>query len=309
MNPFPRRLLAAISVGAALAAPLATTPAQAAAPEPATVTHTRLILNPTDRGYEGSMQVTITWQGLEATPNISLEIVEPIANSFADIDPSSPCSLNYGADNRRTIGCGLDPFQPGQSRTVTVTFRALTPAQVEPLIADGGRLRAVDGLLGPVSAAKKFAATLRGTDGEIKNPVPYVQDAQTDMTLTSASSVTLVRQEAGYFLGRLPMTLSWRGDAPNYDAWIGLTLPAGWFPWGTDPSGDLGCTGGCSAPGGELFDGDVRSFDMLIYAPEDAVAGSAGTIDATAAVYWGFTSLTDVSPADNSVTFSYTVAG
>jgi hypothetical protein len=167
----------------------------------------------------------------------------------------------------------------------------------------------VDGIIGPVSKVQTFDATLRGTNGKIKDPVPYVQDTQTDITLTAAASVTLTRQEDGSYLGRLPMTVSWVGDAPNYEAWIDLPLPDGWYTPDTDPSANAPCWQGCTVPGGAFFDGDVRTFDMLIHAPEDTVAGAAGTATATVAANWGFTPLTDVSPENNAVTFSYTVAG
>jgi hypothetical protein len=310
MTLTPRRLLAAAAAGVAL---LATMPSAAQAASPpylVDLTNTHLVLNPTERGYTGTMSFTVKWQGTQPNGSLSVSIVEPIAGAWRSIDPESACWFNYGDDMRRTIGCGLEGgFQPGQEVTYTLAFTALTPAQVEPMVAIGGQLSVVDGVSGStVSPVRKFAATLRGTNGSIKNPTPYVQDTSTDIMLTAASSVMLTRQEDGTFLGRLPMTVIWHGDAPNYGASIEVPLPDGWYTPDTDPSSENPCWQGCSAPGGEFMDGDVRSFDMLIHAPEDAVVGSTGTITARAGAYWGYGELLEVSPEDNTVTFTYTIA-
>lgn len=298
-------LAAALSVVASPAGAV-----QAAAPAyPASVTHTRLILDPTDRGYSGSMQFTVTWRGKQPNFNLNVEVTEPIAAAWRDIDPLVPCVFNYGEDNRRTVFCLLDGFQPGQSRTYSMSFRALTPAQTGPMIAGGGRISVLDGNVGQVSKVHNFSAILRGTNGKIKNPVPYIQDTQTDITFTAGKSVTLVRQADGTFLGRLPMTVQWSGDAPNNEAWADMALPSGWFAAGTEPSANLPCFTGCTVPGGALFDGDVRTFDMLIEAPEDTPVGTSGTTTARASAFWGFNELTDVTPEDNVATFSYSVVG
>lgn len=308
MKSILRLSLAAVAAAVAVVAAPAGAVQAAATAYPATITNTRLILNPTDRGYAGSMQFTVTWRGTEPNFNLNVEVTEPIAASWKTIDPLAPCTINYGADNRRTLDCILDGFTPGQSRTYTFGFTALTPAQFRPMIAGGGKLSVIDGLAGWVSKVHDFSAILRGTNGKIKNPTPYVQDTRTDITFTTGSSVTLVRQEDGRFVGRLPMTVRWNGDAPNYEAWADMALPSGWFAAGTVPSSDMPCFTGCTVPGGALFDGDVRTFDMLIQAPEDTARGTSGTTTATASVFWGFNQLADVSPEDNSATFSYSVA-
>ncbi|GAA1409130.1 hypothetical protein [Catellatospora coxensis] len=308
MNLNLKRLSVLVAAGAALLAATAG-PAQAEEPiYPAALTHTRLVLDPAERGYTGTMQFTVTYRGTTANPNLSVVIAEPTAHSWDSISIDTPCMFNYGEDQRRSIGCGLESFEPGQTRTYTLTFHAYTPVQTEPMLATGGQLSIVDGIAGTVSRVRDFNATFRGANGKLKNPVPYVQDAQTDMTLTAGGSVTLVRQADGSFLGRLPMTLAWHGDAPNNEVWVGVDVPAGWYTPDTEPSANAPCWTGCSAPGGDWFDGEVRSFDMLIHAPEDTVVGSTGTISSTVQNGWGFTPITDVTPADNTVTFSYTVA-
>ncbi len=310
MNTTLKRLSVLVAVGVALLASAAG-PAQAATtPDyPVALTHTRLVLDPAQRGYEGSMQFTVTWRGTQATPNLSVSILEPTAHSWSGISIDTPCLFNYGEDQRRTVGCGLDGFEPGQTRTYTFTFHAYTPVQTGPMVATGGQISIGDSFAGTVSKVRDFDATFRGANGKLRDPVPYVQDAQTDMTLTAGDSVTLVRQEDGSFLGRLPMTLAWHGDAPNNDVWVGVDVPSGWYTPDTEPSANMPCWTGCSAPGGDWFDGEVRSFDILIHAPEDTVVGTTGTISSTAQNGWSYPPITDATPADNTVTFSYTVAG
>jgi hypothetical protein len=47
---------------------------------------------------------------------------------------------------------------------------------------------------------------------------------------------------------------------------------------------------------------------VLFHAPEEAVVGSTGTVTARITAWWSFDEMLDVSPEDNTMTFTYTVA-
>jgi hypothetical protein len=304
-----RRLVAGF-----LAAGIALAPAGAAWAGPssvdaaalATVTVGNLILEPTGRGYTGTLPTSVTYNGTE--PGwLDLVIIEPVPGAWKSALNSDACLWNTAADGRRLWECSIGTFAPGETRDVTSTLRVLTKTRKYAMsVADADIY--VTSSQGTASTIKQYSTRFRGTDGSLRNPRPYVQDTQSDATVRIGTSARMVQQEGGYFLGRVPVTVKWKGDAAHWFVNVDAALPDGWIVWDTDPASGYPCAGGCSVPAAdgttELMQGEVSAFDLIIYAPEGTVPGSYGPITATATAYFIDGPLTDVTPADNSGTFT-----
>ncbi|GAB4046702.1 hypothetical protein [Catellatospora paridis] len=294
----------AVSVGA-LAAPSV---ANAAADNSATVTIGNLVLEPTERGYLGTLDTIVQNTGTEPA-YLGLVVVEPIANSWQITEIDDACVWNWNTDGRRTVYCGLGgQFQPGEQRDVDSTFRVLSKTRKYAMQALGGEIGVSfnDGSIGPLTP---FSALLRSTTGSVADPRPFVQDTQTNITVKTGKTLKLRRDADGRFRGRLPVTVTWRGNTPHQEVYLDLqNLPDGFWPDGTDPQSGP-CFSGCPVPGGEFMQGETRTYDLIVSAPEDAVVGSTATITATTMVNWGFQPVSDVDPADNTRTFTIKIVG
>lgn len=226
-----RRLLAGV-LGAGLALIGAAGPA-AAAPGDTAVSVGRLVLEPTDRGYVGSLPVTVTYRGTEAA-YLDLTITEPVPGAFVGTTPGDPCFYSSPRP-ARTIYCHVPDgaLQPGERRQFTVDFRVLTTPRPYAMVTSGGQLTVTTGDSNPANDTASFAALFRSTTGSLGEPQPYVRDTRTDAAV-SAGPATLDRQEDGSWFGRLPVTVRVDGDAAHDAYWLAPTLPAGVTP------GDLG---------------------------------------------------------------------
>ncbi|MEU7819915.1 hypothetical protein [Catellatospora sp. NPDC049133] len=297
--------LMAMSVGA-LAAPAA---AHAAAEDSATVSAGTLVLEPTERGYVGTLEATMQNTGTEPA-YLGLAIVEPIANAWQDIVVEDACVWNWNPDGRRTVYCGTGSvFQPGEERRVDSTFRVLSKTRKYAMEALGGEIGVTfnDGTSGPLTP---FSTLLRSTTGSVADPRPFVQDTQSNITLKVGKALKLTKDTDGRFRGRLAVTVIWRGNAPHQYVPVELVgLPEGFWVDGTEPDADLPCWQGCAAPGGEFMQGESRTFSLIVSGPEDAAVGDYGTLTATSNVTWGFATTPDVDPSDNSRTFTLKVLG
>ncbi|GAB3964013.1 hypothetical protein [Plantactinospora veratri] len=93
-----RHLTAGILGAATAIATLATAPAAQAAPRDGvlpqqrdtSVTVGRLVLEPTDRGYRGSVPLTVSYRG-RGTADLRVTVTEPVAGAFANLDSDFPC--------------------------------------------------------------------------------------------------------------------------------------------------------------------------------------------------------------------------
>ncbi|MGW4500561.1 hypothetical protein ACWENR_18360 [Micromonospora sp. NPDC004336] len=303
-----RRLVAGV-LGAGLALLGAATPAaQAAAPADTSVSTGRLVLEPTDRGYAGSLPVTVTHRGTQAS-HLNLTITEPVPGAFAGMRPDEPCV--YGAPKPvRTIHCYVPggALQPGERRRFTVDFRVLTTPRAYAMSAAGGRVTVETGDANPANDTRAFDTLFRSTTGSLRDARPYVWDTVTDASLT-VGSATLTRQEDGSWLGRLPVTVRSAGDAAHDAYWLEPTLPAGVRLAGSEPQEQ--CTAACPVAGGPFVPGEERSVALLFRAPAEVAPGDLGT--GSVRLYgifgWGG-ELTDADPVDNTATFAVTaVAG
>ncbi|RKN20912.1 hypothetical protein D7147_08825 [Micromonospora musae] len=296
-----RRLVAGV-LGAGLALTGVATPAaHAAAAHDTSVSVGRLVLNPTDRGYTGSLPVTVNYRGAEAS-YLELTLTEPVPGAFAGLVPSEAC-ITISPTPLRTISCivpGGD-LQPGERRRFTVDFRVLTAPRAHAMSAAGGRVTVDAGDANPANDTASFDTRFRSATGSLRNPQPYQWDTRTDASLT-VGSATLTRQEDGSWAGRLPITVRSAGDAAHDMYWLEPTLPAGVEVAGIEP--EEGCAGVCGVAGGAFMQGEERALTLLLRAPAEVAPGDLGTgsVRLFALFGWG-DELVDVSPADNTASF------
>lgn len=301
------RKVAAAVIGSTAALLALTTPAAAATPLAApgpTISVGQLVFEPTERGYQGSMSVTVT-NGANSG-YLSFNILEPVAGSLRDTDPVSPCFYTGLVAGRRMANCAVpgDTLKPRQRRTFSVTFEALTPTQPYAMSVAGGRVEVQAGET--VTDGVDFGTLFRSTSGSLDNPRPYVQDSQAKASIsTGTTSAILVRQPDGSYLGRIPVTVRWAGDAGHDSLWAEATaLPAGVQIWGTDPQ-DMPSGGNWfTVPGGRCMTGDLRTFDVLLRAPAGTPVGELGAVTFHLNTQWADIILPDADPSDNTVTFS-----
>ena len=249
--------LMAVGVGA-----LATPAAAHAAADSATISVGGLVLEPTERGYAGTLEVTVQNTGTEPA-YLGLAIVEPIANSWQGLVVEDACVWNWNTDGRRTIYCGTGSvFQPGEVRRVDSKLRSLSKTRKYAMEALGGEIGLTfnDGTSGPLTP---FSTLLRSTTGSVADPRPFVQDTQSNITLKTGKALKLTKDADGRFRGRLAVTVTWRGNAPHQ--YVPVTpsgLPENFWVEGTDPDGGMPCWNGCDAPGGEFMQGETRTFSL-----------------------------------------------
>ncbi|MFF0469209.1 hypothetical protein ACFYPX_17465 [Micromonospora zamorensis] len=308
------RRLAALLLGPAAALLAFATPA-AAAPAggglDADVSVGQLVLNPTERGYQGNLPITVTNRG-RADTYFSVTIVEPVAGSIGNLSPESACGFQGLQDNRRVVNCSVpgDNLKPGERRSFTVAFQALTTPRGVAMIARGGRVEVnVGDGSEAIGDAESFAARFRSTSGSLRNPVPYAQDSQARASISTAAAATLVRQEDGSYQGRLPVTVRWAGDAAHDLLFVeATTLPAGVQIWGTDPQDMPSFFTNFVVPGGRFMAGEERSFDVLLRAEPGTVPGDLGAATFQLDTQWDSIVVADANPADNSASFTVAAA-
>ncbi|MGC5333017.1 hypothetical protein [Micromonospora sp. DT62] len=307
MTRTTRRLIAGV-LGAGLALLGTAAPAAQAAAGPAdtSVSVGQLVLEPTDRGYAGSLPVTVTYRGAQAN-YLDLTITEPVPGAYDRLTPVEPCV--YGGNQPlRDIYC-LVPggkLQPGERRRFTVNFRVLTTPRDHAMSAPPGRVTVKTGDANPANDTARFSTLFRSTTGSLRDPKPYVRDTLTDASLT-VGAATLVRQEDGSWRGRLPVTVRVAGDAAHDAYWLLPTLPAGVSIAGIEP--EEACTSTCMVAGGRFMPGEERSVSLLLRAPAEVAPGDLGTgsVQLYAVFGWGG-ELADIDPADNTATFGVTAA-
>ncbi|MET8147665.1 hypothetical protein ACIBSW_07040 [Actinoplanes sp. NPDC049668] len=266
----------------------------------------RLVLEPGARGYVGSLPVTITYRG-DAPDYANFTFVEPVAGAFDGLTPSDACLYLNLVDGRRGITCGVPggDLKPGKRRHFTIDFEVLTTPRPYAMQAADTTVDVSLGSQPDVRATASSKTLFRSTTGTLVRPRPYVQDTQSDITVTTGNA-TLTAQEDGTYAGRVPVTIHWAGDAPHEELTAQIQIPSG-FDWiGTDPSEP--CAGNwCSVPGGRFMAGETRTFDLLATAPAEAVPGTVGTGSVSISTNWRGNSLPDVDPSDNTAPFTLTV--
>jgi hypothetical protein len=265
----------------------------------------RLVLEPGPRGYQGSLPVTIAYQG-DAPDYANVTFVEPVAGAFQSLTPSEACTNGELVEGRRTIACGVPggDLKPGKRRHFTIDFSVLTAPRAYAMQAADTTVEVTLGSQRDVRATAGSKTLFRSTTGTLVRPRPYVQDTQSDLTVT-AGDATLTAQEDGTYAGRVPVTIHWAGDAPHDELTARFEVPSG-FDWsGVDPSEVCAGTW-CSVPGGTFMAGETRTFSLLATAPADAVPGTVGTGSVSVSVNWAVP-VSDVDPSDDAASFTLTV--
>lgn len=297
-------LAVALAAVPALAAPAAAGGVRSA--PTASISLGDLVLDPGERGYQGALPVTVTNTGTTAS-DFGVLVHEPVGGSFEGTDPMWACGYQTPVDNRRVVSCGVPggPLDPGEQRSFTVTFHALTTPRPYAMTFEGGSaaVQSSDGVLELDRAS--FLTRFRSTSGSLTDPQPYVQDQLTDASIVAADDVTLTRQPDGTYTGWIPVTVRYGGDARHDGLWAEASLPGGVVVVRAEPELGIG-TFTSFAAGEDFMPGEERDIDVLLRAPAEAVPGVIGTGAFTLGTVFGFDEVPDVDPSDNTVTFGIT---
>ncbi len=309
MRTIPRAGVIALAAGSLL---LGGAAAAQAAPAAAgvTVSVNRLILEPGTSGHVGSVRIVIK-NRTSAPYDGGITVTEPIARTFGESLGTGACVPTGRDGDREVIGCSLEsPIQPGANATVTISFRS--PAKPQPfaqLAPAAGKVELQDG------ATASFQAIFRATTGKLTNPQPYVQDTEAKLNL-SVADVTLTRQDDGTYLGVASVVVRNDGDAPHVALGTELATPAGVDEWpALVPSSPCGVGGslptppggfqlGCSIEGGQLNEGQLRTWQWVLTAPAGTAQGPLGTATTQVTLNDG----PGQSDGANQATFAITVA-
>lgn len=289
-----------------LAAPAAAAPG--AATGRVDVTAQRLVLDPTDRGYVGTLTATVTNRRSTAT-SVSLVVTEPAGASFTSIEPGGGCFYDRLVENRLVIGCGGEQIEAGKRRTFRLGFHVWTTARTYPMVANGGRIEVVPDGAAAASDATGFTTLFRSTTGSLRKPRPYVQAVDTDLSIRGGA-VTLTPQPDGTLLGRMPVTVRYGNDAPTFALNVAAALPAGVQVDHIEPQDMPSFPLGFTVPGGRFMPGEERTFDVFLSAPVGTAAGELGTgsLTVTGSYFWQAEDPQDVDPSDNTTSFTVTAA-
>ncbi|MEV1071735.1 hypothetical protein [Micromonospora parva] len=283
----------------AAAAPSASASASADAP---TVAVSRLVLEPTERGYRGSLRVTVT-NNSDSTDFLYFQIREAVAGSFFESAefPCDPVGLSEGRQVRECGFPGGVQVAPGERRRANVEFQVLTTPRSYPMIAAGGSVTVQSTAFGGLEAVP-FSAQFRSLDGKLTRPQTYLQDSQPDASIELAGPVT----EGPENTRRVPVRVRYAGDAPHRDLEVNAQLPVGASILYCEPSAGPPWGGGAYVPGGQMMAGEERVFALFISRPSDP-ADEANPIDLELSTSW-LETVPDVDPSDNTVTFNLAVA-
>ncbi|MEV6632985.1 hypothetical protein AB0M54_19775 [Actinoplanes sp. NPDC051470] len=248
----------------------------------------QIVMEPGAYGHTGRLRVTfhnpsndVQW--------VSFRVTEPIRDSLRTGEDVNCLAVGREPDGRAVNACDLwDGIQPGATRIVDLRFASPSkPEAFAQITPDPAVLDLGGGT--PIRVPTVF----RSTTGSLADPVPYQQDTVADVSLT-AGDVTLTRQADGTFEGRVPVTVRNNGDAQNWGAVTEVALPAGLDEWpgleslescvkaGTLPPPPGGETYQCDVTGGMLNEGESRTAQWVLRAPEGTPAGPLGKADALA---------------------------
>ncbi|MET8909781.1 hypothetical protein [Micromonospora sp. NPDC004551] len=305
------RRIAAGLLGAAVAVTAAATPAAAApaaATGPLSVTAQTLVLNPTSQGYEGTLTATVTNNGTTGDyPSVFL--TEPAGGSFTTVDPGFGCVILGLVENRMQHSCASVAIQPGETQTWRLGFHVWTTPRKYAMSATGGEFGVMSNGSSEMSDTVGFTTLFQSTNGSLKKPQPYVQATRSDLSVT-AGAVSLNRQADGSLQGRMPVTVRYGNDAPSFGVDLTAALPAGVVVDHTEPQ-DMPSGGDWfSVPGTRFMPGEQRTFDVVLTAPAGTPAGALGTASYTAAANYCYCApVEDISPADNTASFTVTAVG
>jgi hypothetical protein len=278
------------------------TAATAAPPSPLQFQAGRLVLEPSARGYHGSIEFSVTNGGATDT-SIGLTFVDPVAGGRVEFrDPSAgPCLYGEPVDGRQSENCYLTTVKAGVTYRNALEFDVLTKARAYAMTGPDVALtltRDND----PV-VTRTVATRFRSTTGSLRHARPYVQDTKSDITVRAGAEIALTEQPDGSFRGGVPVTVTYRGDAPHWELTLAGDFPGGVALWEIDPAGV--CMDVCEIPG-QFTEGETRTMTAYLHAPAGTPAGELGVGTLTVQNRW-ITPVEDVTPADNTVPVRVTV--
>ncbi|MDG4806318.1 hypothetical protein O7634_06070 [Micromonospora sp. WMMD1120] len=275
-------------------------PAAAAPADAPTVTVSRLVLEPTERGYRGSIRVTVT-NNSDSTDHVTFQIREAVAGSFSG-GPESLCESDGVSEGRLVRSCAFprsSELAPGERRQATVDFQVLTSPRSYPMIADGGLVTVQSANVGSLETIP-FSARFRSLDGTLTRPQTYVQDALTNASVELIGPVT----DGPENTRRVPFRVRYSGDARQLANSLTATpLPAGSMILFTEPFDGPVYSAQAFVPGGLLMQGEERDVALYITRPTDPADESNPITLELKTHYWDET-VPDVDPSDNTVTFN-----
>ncbi|WP_406040607.1 hypothetical protein OG799_31935 [Micromonospora sp. NBC_00898] len=304
------RRVAAGLLGTALAllgtgAPATAAPAEATGP--LSITAQRLVLDPTDQGYVGTLTAVVTNDGTVADYP-TLTFTEPAGASHTTITPGGPCFFLGLAANRMRIQCLGEQIQPGDSQTYSLGFHVWTTPRDYAMTVAGTEIAVEPNGKPELAETAAFTTLFRSTKGSLKKPRPYVQAVDSDLRMT-AGNVTLDRLPDGSLSGRMPVTVRYGNDAPSFDLPVTASLPAGVAVDHIEPQDMPSWSDGFSVPGGRFMPGEERTFDVILTAPAGTPAGDLGVGSYTvSSSYFYGAEVQDVDPSDNTASFTVTAA-
>ena len=305
MTTITRRRSAAAAIGAAavLLAPAAgavAAPAAATSEGAATASVGRLVLEPSTRGYQGDLPITITNDSDRDVSHVL--ITEPVAGSWRGTVSNEFCMVAVPKQYVRTFDCAV-PVGPGKSYPFTARFEVLTRTRPFAMSVDGGQVAVQVGYESPVTTTTSFRTVFRSTTGSLTDPRPYVQDSSAQASIKTGEA-QLNRQADGSYAGWLPVTVRYRSDAPHNYLNVRAALPAGMDIVDMDPADLPVFADGFVVPGGAFMEGERRTFRVLLTAPAGADPGTLGTGSFTLEVFYEGGPVADRRPADNTVSFA-----
>ncbi|MFF5178536.1 hypothetical protein ACFY2Q_11005 [Micromonospora sp. NPDC000316] len=299
-------MLLGLTATVASAGPALATPAGAGG---RTLSVGKLILQPTERGYRGSVPVTVTNTG-RTTDYFHYKLREPVPGAFDSSDLNCDMFDMRVEANRRVFNCALTnnsvALAPGESIRNVLDFQVLTNLRNYPMRMTGGWVEVYSTERGLVSRTS-LDALFRSTNGSLHRPRPYLQDVRPDASIELDGPVTVFPGGEGNL--RVPVTIRYRGDAPHNSFTVRAnSLPEGSVFWHTDPgSGPVGSDGALvPVPQLQLMPGEEYSFALVISPPTDP-ADVSKLIDIEVTTSW-FPQAPDVDPSDNVVQTTLAVA-
>ncbi|WP_446217000.1 hypothetical protein [Micromonospora sp. IBHARD004] len=259
----------------------------------------QLVLEPTARGYQGTLPITVT--NHSAQPVSHLLITEPVAGSWRGTLSNEFCMVVVPKQYVRTFDCMVS-LGAGQSRTYTARFEVLTHTRPYAMSARGGQVAVQVGHDAPVTTSATFRTLFRSTDGSRQGRRPYRQDRTTEAAIATGEA-RLVQQADGTFAGWLPVTARYDSDAANHFLDVAATLPAGVDIVDMDPPDMPVFSTGFLVPGGAFTEGEERIFRVLLTAPAGTAPGLLGTGTFAVSTYYEGGAAPEGDPSDNTVTF------
>ncbi|WBB79108.1 hypothetical protein O7606_23460 [Micromonospora sp. WMMD882] len=309
-----RRRSLAVGVAAALTVPIAPTVAGAAtgptgAPGATgggvTVDVGRLVLDPTSRGYQGQVTITVSNGSAKAVSHV--RVTEPVAGSWQGTLTDELCMTTGPVEYRRSFDCAVH-VPPGQSQRLTARFEVLTAPQPYPMYATGGQVGVKLGHSAPVTARQDFRTLFRSTSGSSDGVRPYRQDTTGDAGIVTPPEVLLTREADGRFTGWMRVSARWDSDAPHSSLEVRSALPDGMDIVDMDPVDLPVFATYFVVPGGRLAEGEERSFRIRLTAPAGSPVGTLGTGVFTVSSHYEGGDVPDRDPADDTASFTVVTA-